>query len=204
VPPVAAKATTLIASRIPLTYLDRLRLAWTVASSVVQLQDTPWLDSPPTHNDIFLVQQDDGMLRQDAFVLRSFPDRTGPAGCGRIANQATATGREQALLALGVLLIELVLRQPMDRLCAGSGVNLRGSTPSVTAFLRDYQTITKLLDRVNTLGGRNYCSAVRACIWQELCYREVGRDDDGITQQNAAFFEVIGHLERDMEMVAAM
>ena len=109
-------------------------------------------------------------------------------------NPATGAGTKPALLALGVLLIELIIGQPMEGLCPGSAAGL----------LDDYQTVAKLLDRVNTMGGANYHSAVRTCIRQDFYLGEVGKDEDGMTQQNAAFFDVIGHLERDMEMVAGM
>lgn len=100
-----------------LTYPDRLRLAWTVASSVVQLQSTPWLESPPTHEDIFLIRQSDSTLRKEAFVLKKFSNTTRPIACAA-APVATAA-RNPVLVALGVLLIELVLKQPIEKLCPG-------------------------------------------------------------------------------------
>lgn len=189
----------------PLTYLDRLRLAWTVASSAVQLQNTPWLSRPPTHNDIFLIRQDNEILRRDAFVLKRFPDKEGPTECGRTTAPAPTTASSTVLSALGVLLIELIIGQTIETICTGSGANSGTSTQYDLGRLGEYRTLTRILDRVNTLGGSNYHSAVRRCIKQNFYLGETSMNgDDEMAQQNAAFFEVIGFLEQDMEIGAAV
>lgn len=187
-----------------LTYLDRLRLAWMVASSVVQLQSTPWLESPPTHNDIFLIRQSDSTLRKEAFVLKKFSNTTGPityaATIACAATPVTAAARNPVLVALGVLLIELILGQPIQKLCPSPGpsrYDLRG--------LGNDRTLMPILDKVNTVGGSNYHSAVRKCISHDFGFGDIrrGREDE-MTRQNAAFFDVIGLLERDMDVVATI
>lgn len=192
-----------------LTYLDRLRLAWTVASSVVQLQSTPWLESPPTHNDIFLIRQSDSTLRKEAFVLKQFSNTTGPITCAATiacaATPVTAAARNPVLVALGVLLIELILGQPIQKLCPGFGVTPPGTNRYDLGGLDD-RNLTLVLDKVNTLGGSNYHSAVRRCISHDFDFGDIlrrGREDE-MMRQNAAFFDVIGLLERDMEVAATI
>lgn len=187
-----------------LTYLDRLRLAWTVASSVVQLQSTSWLESPPTHNDIFLIRQSDSTLRKEAFVLKKFSNTTGPityaATIACAVTPVTAAARNPVLVALGVLLIELILGQPIQKLCPSPGpsrYDLGG--------LGNDRNLMPILDKVNTVGGSNYHSAVRKCISHDFGFGDIrrGREDE-MTRQNAAFFDVIGLLERDMDVVATI
>ncbi|KAK0743627.1 hypothetical protein B0T18DRAFT_415589 [Schizothecium vesticola] len=186
-----------------LTYLDRLRLAWTVASSVVQLQSTPWLASLPTHNDIFLIQQRNSTLRKEAFVLKQFSNTAGPIAC--VANPATGAARNPVLVALGVLLIELILGQSIQRLCPGFVVTSPWPSRYDLSGLDDDRNLMPILDKVNTLGGSNYHSAVRRCIGHDFGFGDLRRGgEDEMTQQNAAFFDVIGFLERDMEMVATI
>jgi len=186
-----------------LTYLDRLRLAWTVVSSAVQLQSTPWLASPPTRNDIFLIRQSDSTLRTEAFVLKQFSNTAGPIAC--VANPATGAARNPVLVALGVLLIELILGESIQKLCPG----LVGTSPGPSRYdlgeLGDDRNLMPILDKVNTLGGSNYHSAVRRCISHDFGFGDIRRGgEDEMTQQNAAFFDVIGFLERDMEVVGTI
>jgi hypothetical protein len=171
-----------------LTYLDRLRLAWTVASGVVQLHSTPWLASPPTHNDIFLIRQNNNTLREELFVLKRFPDTATAA--------AAVYPRDQALVALGVLLIELILGQPIERLCPGfvaTRVDLGGQGND--------QALVQILDKVRTRSGLNYHSAVRTCM--DCVLGVIPRRRDGrMKDLNEALLDVVGFLEQDMGFAA--
>ncbi|KAK1836524.1 hypothetical protein QBC39DRAFT_272703 [Podospora conica] len=188
---------SIIRSQHALTFRDRLHLAWKVASSVAQLHSTPWLANPPTHDDIFLARDNNNIiLGKEAFVLKQFSNAAEPrvtsaatsateAATTVLSASKTATSRNPELVALGVLLIELILGQPIDP-------------------LDDYQTLMPILDKVNTLGGSNYHSAVRRCIFSyDFSLGEMngaGGDSDKM-QQTAAFFDVITFLERDIGAV---
>ena len=58
----------------PSLYGDKLRLAWVISSSVLQLQDTPWLPGTLTYDEIFLVKKNDILFYHDVFLLRRFPE----------------------------------------------------------------------------------------------------------------------------------
>lgn len=178
-----------------LMYGDRLRLAWVVASSVLQLQGTPWLSRALSHDGIFLTQQD-GDFR-DVFVMKHFPEPLYPA-CNRVSAAAHRT-KSANLKALGILLIELIFGQTMDRLRS----TLSGSVSSVFAHrapgpLSDYETAMGLMDQINTRVGSNYCSAVKRCINYDYYQGSAGF---GAGLRKDVLVDVLTLLEQDLERV---
>ena len=59
----------------PLTYHDRLYLAAVISSSVLQLQQTPWLPDKLRSEDVVFVQRQNVSLYEHAFVAKRVPER---------------------------------------------------------------------------------------------------------------------------------
>ncbi|KAK3345888.1 hypothetical protein B0T25DRAFT_265373 [Lasiosphaeria hispida] len=173
-----------------LLYGNKLRLAWVVASSVAQLRGTPWLASGPTHDDIFLAQQNGVLLFEDVFVIKRFPERAPPM---RSCTTAAAVNRP-TLMALGLLLIELFFGQVVEHVDFQSN----GSTADQTSnTLSQYEARIRFLNMIQTLGSGNYYTAVRRCVMGEV-YEEVNYE-----AQKDPFVTVLGLLEQDLEMAMA-
>ena len=169
-------------SRPPFLYGDRLQLAWIITSSMLQLQGTPWLPGTLTHDEIFLVKKDGVFLYREVFVLSRFPEVESRAATQQVAANVTA-------LALGIILIELILGQTIER----AQPEIR-SIPSCYPWdqIASYEVARQLLDRVNTFGGPNYHSAVSRCIKGNLY--------DG-SDNSDVFSGVLGYLEKDLELM---
>ena len=165
----------------PLLYGDKLQLAWIITSSIVQLQGTPWLPGTLTHDEIFLVKKDGIFLYREVFVMRHFPGAESRGPTQQVAAYPTT-------LALGILLIELILGQTMEK--------VHPETDSVAGChpwdkISSYEAARQLLDKINTFGGPNYHSAVSRCIKGNLY--------DGLNSIDV-FSGVLGLLEKDLEL----
>lgn len=181
-----------------LMYGDRLRLAWVVTSSVLQLDGTPWLSRVPSRDDIFLTKQDGAVYIRDVFIMKRFPQPALP-DCTRVPAETYKANNTATLKALGTLLIELIFGQTIDRLRSTLG----GTTTSIFAHhsapgqpLSDYETAVRLLDHINTRVGSNYCSAVKWCINCEYPQGVVGF---GGSPQNNVLVSVLNLLEQDLK-----
>ncbi|KAK1758825.1 hypothetical protein QBC47DRAFT_436008 [Echria macrotheca] len=166
---------------------DRIRLAWVITSSLLQLGETPWLPRAPSRNDIFLTQQDEVVYTADVFIMKKFP-------VSAVSGPTAGTMNVAALKALGVLLVELVLGQAIDRLHSeGSIFGQRGA-----ASISDYDVSLGQLHRINTIVGPNYCSAVKRCINCEYFQSSLDFDD---TTGKSVLVTVLDLLERDLKNV---
>ena len=184
-----------------LRYGDGLQLAWMVASSVVQLRDTSWLPSMLTHNDIFLVRQEEGVRFRDVFLINSFRDPSVVASNSEVrTSTATAHKNSPSPAALGILLIELILGKTIDQL-RPSQDGTKTKENHIASLVSDYQTLIRLLGDVTTMAGPNYSSAVRSCIKCET-YDDGdsrGPGEDPCQQDGDVFLAVLRLLERDVE-----
>ncbi|KAM0330700.1 hypothetical protein ACHAQA_003652 [Verticillium albo-atrum] len=167
----------------PLTYLDRLRLAWTISSSIVQLHNTPWISATVTHREIYFMQRQDTSLYEQVFVLKQLPEPVAQTGIV----PTLPTAQNLTLLALGILLVELILGETMDTLRA----------PGVDASpLADYETAMGLLGRVGLEGSANYDSAVKRCLRCEFHRQNRSLEDEAFRQD--VFGGIVALLEEDV------
>lgn len=168
-----------------LTYADTLRLAWVLSSSVSKLHNTPWIPKTIGHGDFFFIQRPDKALFDDVFVLKELPNHP----LQQAAESAIADGRNKTLIALGILLVELILRQTMDS-CLGpeEPLSLHGS----------YRQAVRLLDsfEVKIEGSDRYEEAVRRCLRGEYYYQGRNPENDGFRQD--VFGGIVSLLEEDM------
>ncbi|KAK3388382.1 hypothetical protein B0T20DRAFT_365025 [Sordaria brevicollis] len=140
-------------------YEDKLKLAHTLATSVLQLAGTPWLTTRSTAKDVFLIQCDGKPHFQEAFIIKQLPE-TSPDLMqidSPPSQELAALQAKEGLLFLGIILIEIMLETPFD--------TFRKSHTSSTmeSFLTDFQTANSLLGRLE-MQGQNYKRAVERCL----------------------------------------
>ncbi|KAF6830427.1 hypothetical protein CPLU01_07353 [Colletotrichum plurivorum] len=167
-----------------LTYADTLRLAWVVSSSVSKLHNTPWMPKTLSHSDVFFIRRPGKNLFEDVFVLKELPDDPLSPGEAAVANV-----RNKTLIALGILLVEIILRQTMD--------SRRGHEESLIPHA-NYRQAVHLLDscEVKMEASDRYEEAVRRCLKGE--FQSQGRNAEGDGFRQDVFGSIVNLLEEDM------
>jgi hypothetical protein len=187
-----------------LTCVERLRLAWIITAGVLQLEETPWLPGTLSKDEIFLARHNGALLSEDVFVMKRLPERSSAAMFVSVSSRnstsspceiamfnATSPRKAETIKALGILLVELIFGQTIDRLQA-----MLGSHNAVMFAPMDppshYETVLCLIDQINTRVGANYCSAVKRCM------SGVGFGD---VAGNDVLIGVLSLLEQDLRHV---
>lgn len=157
--------------RLPQTLSDkdRLKIALTLASTVLQLYDSPWIDSVWSGQDIqFLPSQ--GADNYEApldgpFVSTSFH---GPTNASESQERLRSTSSlvdslipSKILFALAIMLVELCLDKTLVEMRQhGPGEEIR---PGKT-LLDDYEMAHEQLNAVYQKSGSNYGDVVQRCL----------------------------------------
>lgn len=173
-----------------LLYDDKLRVAWVIACSALQMHGTPWISSVPKNDNIYLVQKYGVTQYRNVFILKHFPER----GQYNSANQSTKPSANPFLLSLGILLIELILGQSMENLQTTQVPALGSGVPK---HVLDYEAANKLLGRVMMAAGSGYCSAVERCLRSDIYRGESASEQDGL--HGETFAAIVGVLEHDLK-----
>lgn len=175
-----------------LTRLHRLRIAVTLASSILQLCETPWLAEEWDKNDILFLQKSDGPLYDRPFVSkRIMAKRT---ATGSTASVSTIAGhqivRNRTLFALGVLLIELHFGKPLVEL---RGAELYGQ-PTI---LQTWTIADGLVDTLYFEAGIRYGNAVRRCIRCDFDRKDTDLQDNEFRE--VVYAGVVSLLEANLK-----
>ena len=162
---------------LPLSWAERLEIALTVASSILQLQQTPWLRDDWTKEDLSLCKDCTDETKQYVLVSRAFSATERPDS--RRAAMVFGLPRNKTLFALGVFLIELCfgkafesLRSPQDPLDANGHANI----------LTDLSAADRLTKHIYGEVGDRYGDVVRRCIHCDFNRRSVNLEDDDFRQ----------------------
>jgi hypothetical protein len=139
----------------------RYRLSSILASSVLQLADTPWLSSNWGLQDIYLLTsspQNPGLTPAQPYVRRSF------VGAKKLINTAKATTRplvaNETVFALGVILLELSFGRPLSSFKIATDVDAQGNDTPYTEHL----IASRLLEMLILLEGDKYADAAKRCL----------------------------------------
>ncbi|KIL84908.1 hypothetical protein FAVG1_11778 [Fusarium avenaceum] len=173
-----------------LFYNDKLRLAYMIACSTLQMQGTPWIARIPRSDDIY-VSRKKGLLQfQHVFVLRYFPEGT----------QSTATTSPNIfLLYLGIILIELILGQSVTNLGSSQSQIVGTGLPR---HVLDYDSAKNLLGRVMMEGGSGYHKAVECCLASSMFKIDAADGSSGF--QGHTISGIIDPLEQDLRSATAV
>lgn len=141
-----------VASAPPLTPWDRLTLAATVASAVLQLHASPWLKSAWNNDDVLFLQREGERLYKQVFVAKQVPDP------GKAAVEPSSFSIfNETLLALAIVLVELSLG-PLETLQTPEDLR--------AGICANMVTLWRLVenDEIGIVFGPKYQSAVKRCI----------------------------------------
>ena len=174
---------------------DRLKLAVTLASSVLQLHETPWLDQCWNKDSIFFVKRPGMIMYDQPFVSRDFNHATPPAETG-MPPSMTCIIRNQPLYALGVALIELWYNKPLQELWKEQD-GLFDTGVRQDDLMTEWRTANRLVDDLYNEAGGMYGDAVRRCIRCDFDRRASSLDD--IEFQRDVYHGVVSQLKKNYE-----
>lgn len=162
---------------LPLSWAERLEIALTVASSILQLQQTPWLRDDWTKEDLSLCTDCTDETKQHVLVSKVFP--APELSDSRRAAKVFGLPRNKTLFALGVFLIELCLGESFESLrSAQDPLDANGHTNILT----DLSAADRLTKHIYGEVGNRYGDVVRRCIHCDFNQRSVNLDDDDFRQ----------------------
>lgn len=176
---------------------DRLYIAVTLASSVLQLDGTRWLKQQWGSGDILFTRKHDGSPASPKL------DYAHPYVSWKVIsddtsqylltdNTSTLTGhiiRSEGLFALAIALIELCFGQTLSEMHSPEDDN------PVEAITR-FNTASRLLDNVYNESGSRYGDAVRRCLLCPFDLRDASLDNEEF--QQAVFTSIVTPLMQDL------
>jgi hypothetical protein len=177
---------------------DRVRLAVILASSVLQLHETPWLDDNWGIDNIYFVERPGSMAYDQPFVSRGL-DIVHSSSQASIPKHLTRMIRNQPLFALGVALIELWYGESLIDLHEDEDGPL--NPPDLqSALLTRFNTADRLADELADDAGTKYSDAVRRCIRCDFSLRVNSLED--VQFQKAVFQGVVAKLKESYDFMS--
>jgi hypothetical protein len=177
---------------------DRLHLAVTLASSVLQLYETPWLNNRWEKDDILFINRSGATAYDHPFVTQSIENvgerTTGsqePPGWEYVV-------RNRPLYALGICLIELCFREP---LLALSQPKDYGGTVAQTEFNTANRLIGERADigEIANEAGKKYAEAVARCI--RCDFKQPSSNLEDASFQQAVYQDVVVKLKETYDFI---
>ena len=177
---------------------DRLKLAVILASSVLQLHETPWLDDNWGKDSIFFVKRPGKAIYDQPFVSQHFNRTTQTATTGTTPSAMSRIIRNQTLYALGVALIELWYGKTLVELHKDVDGPHNTGIPQVDS-MTEYNTADRLVDELYSEAGGKYSDAVRRCIRCDFDRRASSLEDAQF--QRAVYQGVVAQLKENYEFM---
>lgn len=170
---------------------DRLYLALTLASSVLQLGETPWLPKQWRSTSILVLHVPQPELQTRAFnrlhpylsCRANTPEHPGAATCGT---------RSEILLSLGFVLIELFFFKPLEDFELPEDSENNADDRS-----RRRRTAERLLLTVYEEAGHVYGEVVRGCLYCPFGLRETNIENAEF--QKEVFNRIVIPLYRQLQ-----
>ncbi|KAF5525098.1 hypothetical protein CGCA056_v002794 [Colletotrichum aenigma] len=167
----------------------KLHLAAMIASSFLQLHQTPWLPEILTSRDILFLKRGPELRYEHAFVMKGLHERLEDKQKG---NNSAPSSRCPALLALGILLLELNLGHTIESL----RIQYETPPPGAPRLMYDSMTAQRLLQE-RQMDSLNYKSAVQRCIGGEFARPKLDLNDENFRQE--IYEKVVALLETDLK-----
>ncbi|KAF2658683.1 hypothetical protein K491DRAFT_676272 [Lophiostoma macrostomum CBS 122681] len=183
-----------------LTRHDKLRVAVDLASSVLQLYKTPWLDEQWGKEDVLFIRRPGApiaSLYEHPFVCRKFTSQSTAIATTPASRAACRVIRNQTLFTLGILLIELWYGKPIEELQQPCDLDCQG-TPGVTWCTADRLIETEF----EFEAGKRYSDAVRRCIRCDFDRSDMSLDNENF--QKAVYQGVVALLERTLQQFTSL
>lgn len=175
-----------------MTTVDKYTLAYTLASAVLQLYNTPWLPTAWSSNDIFILKPSAGnTLPSQFYASRTFRSPSAQAARARTRRCI----KNEMVFALGVALLEISYGQPLLSLKSPEDLNDQGMEDSMT----EVSIATRLADRIHEREMDNYAKSVLRCVRCSFDTFSCDFEDRGFREK---FFNgVVTPLRADYEHV---
>lgn len=170
----------------PLGYGDKLRLAVVIATSVLQLYQTPWLPHALTADDIFFIQKRYNHVYESAFIMRRLPEQ-------HSGYTSLSKPRDPTLLSLGFLLIELLLGQTII-----THKNPEELSNSILDLEETYIAAQNFLPQIRN-ESLNYFSAVHRCLDGDLHRWRGDKNDQDF--RHSMYSGIVALLKKDLEVL---
>ena len=169
---------------------ERLRLAVRLASSVLQLHKTEWLQERWGKKDIYLIQGDSSQPSpslETPVVRRAFiPGPSVPEA----SIESCLIRCNQSLFSLGIVLIELWFWRSVESFQTDESQAL------VNSDTARYTIVRELIGRLYGEAGNNYGAIVQQCVYG-IVHQEIRLEDNAF--KNEVILRVLQPLEKDLE-----
>jgi hypothetical protein len=162
---------------------DRLSAAVTLASSVLQLPELTWPGLGKMKSHVIFIQRKDPKPYKEIFLSKQFPTQNSPSG-NTEEEESMPYIRNLVIFALGITLIELCFRKPIEDLRTTDPLDDNGTINGLTRL----SIAKRLLDgrEIQQRTGDRYETAVRRCIFCDFDQQCSTLDDK---QFQSAFYE---------------
>ena len=177
---------------LPLAWGERLALSLTVASSVLQLYDTPWLYQYWSKRDILMDVTSTKEIFERVFISTAFPPpaTSDVPGC----NFSNPT-RNLTLFYLGIVLIEITLGRTLESMRTDDDRLDANGQPDIKTHFSIAQRVLEMGIVAREVGVR-FEEVVYRLIWTEFGMLNTSLKDDEF--RRAVYDGVIAPLEEDL------
>jgi hypothetical protein len=132
-------------------------LALTLANTVLQLHDTPWLSEVWNMRDIFVLSKDHNLVATHPYLSKKF-------AAGKKAAQLHGTKlritKNPTIFALGVALLEISYGTQLSALEAPEDLDGEGKH----TMWSEYLTADRLVENIHVRELPNFANAARRCV----------------------------------------
>ncbi|KAI9756017.1 MAG: hypothetical protein M4579_004062 [Chaenotheca gracillima] len=176
-----------------LTWKERLHLAVTLASTLLQLHQTPWLNERWSGKDIYFLQTGTGMITSQPYVSQKFLKAPTSAAPNGQSGTSPPRSCNESVFSLGIVLLELCFNQPLEDRRLPEDLGPDGQPNAFT----DLSTARRLCTEALQERGPRFGDAVRRCIFCSFEPRSTDLQDDAFRE--AVYNNVVIPLEEDLQ-----
>ena len=139
----------------------RYNLSLILASTLIQLSKTPWLNESWDLSDIYVLNRNNNstFTTEEAFVSRKFVAKSCYVDDAKLRSRSWL--QNETVFAFGVLLIELSFGQRLDAYKTASDVDAQGNDTVFT----EYNIATRLVHELANREPSKYVEAANRCIF---------------------------------------
>ena len=182
---------------INLSRRDRLYIAMTLASSVLQLDGTPWLSKFWKTSHVLVPYPSEPVITTTSSAIHPYITCESPNATSSSASSDSSCISEshlihnEVLFALGLVLMQLSFGKNLSDLRKNTDVRRDDLST-------DIMTAKRLLDHVYVESGAKYGDAVRRCLHCPFDVRDFSLDNDQF--RDAVFNSIVTPLVEDFNV----
>jgi hypothetical protein len=171
----------------PIKYPDQIQLAWSLIWAVAQLYGTPWFSGIPTADSFFLRRERGAISYRNLFIRNHLPKSSLPSRFRTSQTSSGAAPSNAMMLALGIVLIEIMTREPFDE---DHVARFLASPEDDLAYQDAYLAASQRQQKLLMIGGAKYYGIVEYCIRNSL-------QNEDKAELYKVLAKALGALEKD-------